>query len=168
VVKFDIHRGIDMPFVVDGYNLLHAVKKSFEQLQDISDIRIAKILSVYSNKTRDTGQLVFDGIGPPNREDFCHIESVEVIFSGTEKEADDIIENIIAANTAPKRLVVVSDDRRLKVAAKKRKCQHIDCVSFMMHMIGEIGRENKRQEPPSKNTGISGEETEGWLDEFGF
>ena len=106
-----------MPFVVDGYNLLHCIKKNFEQFRECSDMRVARLLSLYAEKTRDAGHLVFDGIGPPNREDFGNIESVEVIFSGTEKEADDVIENIIAANTAPKRLIVVSDDRRLIAAA---------------------------------------------------
>ena len=158
-----------MPFVVDGYNFLHSIKKNFEQFVDITDFRIARLLSLYAQKTRGTGHLVFDGIGPPNREDFNNIECVEVVFSGTEKEADDLIEDIIIANTAPKRLVVVSDDRRLIVAAKKRKCQHIDCVSFMLHLTSEIERSKKiRQEPPSKNLGISSSETEGWLDEFGF
>ena len=91
-----------------------------------------------------------------------------MLFSGIH-EADDIIEQMVIENTAPKRLTVVSSDRRVKAAAKKRKATTIKSDDFWGEVIKLLEKKQKKQsEPRAKLTGISESETLKWLKEFGL
>lgn len=158
-----------MPIVVDGYNLAHAIAKNFEQFQDVSAFRLSKLIDEWLGLGRDRGDVVFDGTGPRDKSGFENLEQVNVVFSGVGVEADDIIERIIAKNSAPKRLIVVSDDRRLKVAGKKRKCIIMGCIDFWMLLIDGLEEGPKQaKEPREKTAGIDETQTDEWLKEFGL
>lgn len=129
---------------------------------------MCKMIDAFLAKIRSHGDLVYDGTGPADVSDFEKLEDLRVQFSGSDKEADDIIEVLIADNTAPKRLKVISDDRRLIAAGKKRKAMPIDCLSFWSAMIEKLNQKPKLKEPAAKQSGISDGETDKWLKEFGF
>ncbi|OQA03114.1 MAG: YacP-like NYN domain protein [Planctomycetes bacterium ADurb.Bin401] len=95
--------------------------------------------------------------------------NLEVVFSGPNREADDVIEKLIQQNTAPRNLSVISSDRRIKQAAEKRKATPVDCVDFWMKVLKQIEKKQKQQaEPQEKFIGLTNAETEYWLREFGF
>lgn len=155
-----------MPLLIDGYNLLRTIQR--DAYSALSEGQMCQLVSGYLYRKRDTGKVIFDGIGPPDKTSLRDISSLEVIFSGS-VEADDIIEELILDNSAPKRLVVVSSDRRVKAAAKKRKAVAIKSEDFWLQLIKVL--EKKRSisvEPPAKREGISESETEQWLKEFGL
>ena len=132
------------------------------------EAQMCQLISHYLIRKRDTGQIVFDGIGPPDKTLLRDIQNLEVIFSGSH-EADDIIEQLILENTAPKRLIVVSSDRRVKAAAKKRKATAIKSDDFWMQLTKLLEKKQSRSpEPPAKRDGISENETDKWLEEFGL
>ena len=108
--------------IIDGYNLLHSIEKADADAESVGDVQLCSILSRYLKLIGETGEIIFDGIGPPDKSGFDNISKLEVVFSGRTSEADDIIEHKITANTAPRRLTVVSSDRRLRRAAHARKC----------------------------------------------
>jgi len=157
-----------MPFVIDGQNLLRGVQKTFEQFADISQHHLCKLISEYMRRKRSYANIVFDGTGPRDREVFFSIENIEVEFSGQDKEADDIIEILITQNSAPKRMTVVSDDRRIISAGQRRKAIHIDCISFWIGLTDEPQKKRTPREPASKRDGITNSETEKWMKEFGL
>lgn len=129
---------------------------------------MCQLISHYLSRKRDTGQIVFDGIGPPDKTPLQNIQNLEVIFSGSH-EADEIIEELILENTAPKRLIVVSSDRRVKAAAKKRKATAIKSDDYWMQLTKFLEKKQfKSPEPPAKRDGISENETDRWLEEFGL
>jgi len=155
--------------LIDGYNLLRAVQNLSEQSFNITDVQLCLVLSEYLYRIKKKGCIVFDGTGPRDKTAFKNIRNLEVVFSGSSREADDIIEEQVLENTAPKRLIVVSSDRRIKTAAKKRKAIAADCVDFWMEVIKTLEKKRKRKpEPQAKFIGISELETELWLKEFGL
>ncbi len=155
--------------LIDGYNLLRAVQNLTDQSFNITDIQLCQIIAEYLYRIRKKGCVVFDGIGPRDKSGFNNLFNLEVIFSGTSHEADDIIEKLILENTAPKSLSVISSDRRIKADANKRKADAVDCVDFWTGLIKQLEKKKKAPaEPQSKFVGISEAETEYWLREFGF
>ena len=70
-------------------------------------------------------------------------------------------------NPAPKMLVVVSSDRRLRVAAANTKATGIKSEDFWPMLTRELGRRSKpRVEPRSKHDGLTESETDYWCDFF--
>ena len=158
-----------MSILIDGYNLLRAVQNLTEQTSDVTDVQLCFILSRYIGIVKTKGVIVFDGIGPRDKTAFGNLTSLEVVFSGRSKEADDIIEKLVLENSAPKSLTVVSSDRRIKSAANKRKATAVGSVDFWDEVIKTLEKKARRKtEPPAKYIGITEAETEYWLREFGL
>ena len=155
-----------MPVIIDGYNLLRLVENTDEEFASISDVQLCRILSRYLQMTRREGEIVFDGIGPPDKTGFNNINNLEVIFSGRSIEADTVIENKIAASTSPKRLIVVSSDNRLRKAARTRKAVTLKCDMFWKNAIKQLNRKRHVAEPTEKRHGLTQGETEQWLKLF--
>lgn len=156
-----------MPVLIDGYNLLRAVQKLAEE-PDFIDMDLCAALCEYLHLTKDWGTIVFDGIGPPDRKAMMGLEILEVIFSGRAVEADAVIEEHIRDNSAPKRLVVVSSDRRILTAAARRKCQGVKSAEFWQQVCQALERPVPIQEPKEKRHGIGGLQTDQWLKKFGI
>jgi predicted RNA-binding protein with PIN domain len=155
--------------IIDGYNLLHAAQNILDRTAEITDVQLCRIIGEYLYRTKGKGSIIFDGIGPRDKSVFNNLFNLEVVFSGANREADDVIEKLILQNTAPKNLSVVSSDRRIKTAAEKRKADAVDCVDFWLNMLKELDRRTKRPtEPKEKLFGLTDAETEYWLREFGF
>ena len=157
-----------MSFIIDGYNLLWAVQKLNEQLEPVSDVQLCHIIALYLKLVGERGQIVFDGIGPPDKTGFGNINNLEVIFAGRDVEADTIIEDKINASTAPKNLTIVSSDRELRQAARTRRAVSVKSEEFWTDVQKQLTRKAKTREPQEKFRGISEGETKQWLKIFGL
>jgi predicted RNA-binding protein with PIN domain len=120
--------------------------------------------------TGETAEIVFDGAGPSDKTGFDNIIGLEVIFAGRSSDADTIIEDKIKANTAPKRMMVVSSDRRLRAAARARKATTVKSEFFWRSLQKQLSRKKplEESEPSAKRLGLSSAETEQWLKFFGL
>jgi len=155
--------------IVDGNNLLWALHERFEGREITTEIDLCRALSRYFTLMAEDGQVVFDGGGPARRGDFESVTNVEIIFAGFHKDSDSIIEEKIKANTAPRRLTVVSSDRRLRKAATARKATAIKSEDFWEDVQKELRRRKPRKkEPQGKQEGLTEGETEQWMDLFGL
>ncbi|HIJ71630.1 MAG TPA: hypothetical protein HPP87_09750 [Planctomycetes bacterium] len=158
-----------MPYLIDGYNLQKQIQKADPESDMPSDVLLCRILSRYLKRIRQFGEVIFDGIGPPDKTEFENLDNIEVIFVGRNTDADTVIERKVKANTAPKNLVVVSSDRRLRVSAAKRKAVGIKSEDFWPVLIRQLERRGKpRVEPRSKHNGLTQSETDYWCDFFGL
>ncbi|OHB55097.1 MAG: hypothetical protein A2Y07_05530 [Planctomycetes bacterium GWF2_50_10] len=159
-----------MPVLIDGYNLLRSVEK-VSDTETLTDTALCRLISNYLRYIGELGEIVFDGIGPREKGPFQNLPNLDVTFSGSQVEADEIIEIRIEANTAPKRLMVVSSDRRIVAAASKRKAVSVKVELFwaeMMATLARIPKKKKFAEPLEKRQGITEAETDYWLKVFGF
>ena len=153
-----------MPIIIDGHNLLYAVKSMTDD-QIISELQLCNLISRYLKSIRQKGEIIFDGTGPPDKTGLLGSANLEILFSGSYADADSFIEDKITASTAPKRLTVVSSDHRLKKAAKARKAAVITADDFWSKVFKRLSR-RRTPEPACKRDGISESETEFWLKFF--
>ncbi len=155
-------------FIIDGHNLLHTVLKVEEASEATGDVGLCRVVGRYLSLIGRPGVIVFDGIGPPDKSGFDEVGNLEVLFSGRSPDADSVIEDKIIASTAPKRVTVVSSDRRLRKAARARKCTSLKSEVFWENMQKQLSRKRSTPEPTAKRHGLSEGETDQWLDAFGL
>jgi predicted RNA-binding protein with PIN domain len=171
-----------MPLIIDGHNLLWAVQKPFgsgsagpaapdgagEETESISDVQLCRIVGTYLKQTGESGEIIFDGIGPTDKSGFDNIATLQVLFVGRATDADTVIEEKIRASTAPRRLTVVSSDRRLRKAAQTRKATAVKSEVFWDDVQKLLSRKKAAKEPPEKRLGLTESETKLWLEIFGL
>jgi len=155
-------------YIIDGYNLLWCMHKISEYSEDISQIELCRLIGRYLKNNSSKGQIIFDGIGPPDRGQFSNIDDIEVIFSGRNTDADGVIEAKIKADTAPKRLTVVSSDRRIRGAAKAGKAASIKSEQFCRTLLSKPATRAEASEPVQKKQGLDEGQTKQWLKYFGL
>jgi hypothetical protein len=155
--------------IIDGNNLLWAMHESFEEREITNEIELCRILSKYFAQIGDPGQVVFDGSGPADKSQFDNIGHLEVFFAGFHSDSDTIIEEKIKVNTSPRRLTIVSSDRRLRKAASARNAAAVKSEEFWERVRRELGRKHpRRKEPEEKREGLTEGETDKWLEAFGL
>ena len=157
-----------MPVIIDGHNLLHAILKTGGGSEAISDVGLCRIIGSYFKLTGQKGEIIFDGTGPSDKSGFDYINSLEVFFAGLGTDTDTIIEDKIGASTAPKRLAIVSSDRRLRKAARARKATSVKSEVFWNNIQKQLNRKRANKEPMAKRQGLSESETKKWLEIFGL
>ncbi len=157
-----------MPIIIDGHNLLHTIRKTNEELQSISDVQLCQVISRYLKLTGEKGEIIFDGTGPRDKSGFDNISNLEVLFAGRDSDTDTVIEDKIRASTAPKRLTIVSSDRRLRKAAQVRKATATKSETFWSDLEKQLSRKRPVKEPAEKRQGLSESETNQWLKFFGL
>lgn len=156
-----------MDFVIDGYNLLHAMgalsaRKGPSGLEK-ARVRLLGILKGTFADEAPSVIVVFDANdAPPDAPPLLNYQGIGVRFA-RHQEADDVIEKLIAEHSAPKRLTVVSDDLRLRQAARRRHAQSMRCEAFLQFIKD---RRRRQAPPPPEKTGLSSAETQQLLDEF--
>jgi hypothetical protein len=159
-----------MRYLIDGYNLLHATGDLVGRTgrpHGLENARLALLGRLIILHGDDVGcvTVVFDARNaPPGSEPQLNYKGVHVLFALRE-EADDLIETLIRQESSPRQLTIVSDDHRLKDAARRGKCVSIGCLDY----LEQVGRPVKG--PPAadgvvKPQAISAEETQSWLAEF--
>jgi len=155
-------------YIIDGYNLLWSVQKVVAHSEELSQSHLCRLVGRYLRAIGREGQIVFDGVGPPDKTPFTCTPGVEVIFSGRETDADSFIEAKIKADTAPRRLTVVSSDRRIRSAAGARKAAAVKSEQFWRNVEKVLSKQVKVQEPAEKRRGLDQAQTRQWLRYFGF
>jgi uncharacterized protein len=154
-----------MPYLVDGNNLFFAFRKVGD---DLGRSGLAKRLGQLADITGQRVAVVFDGAAPHGAlAEQVGDERIEVVFSAP-RTADEVLCERIAADSAPKRLVVVSTDHEIRRAARRRRCQAIrseDFVEILDAMI-ERSRRPRKGEPPQKRQGLTSQQAQQWLKEL--
>ena len=154
--------------IIDGHNLLHSIVNISEEAESINDVQLCCIISRYLRAIREKGEIIFDGTGPRDKSQFDNIANLEVLFAGLGSDADTVIENKIKASTAPKRLSIVSSDRRLRDAARARRATAVKSEIFWGNLQKQLKRKKPVKEPEAKRVGLSESETKQWLEFFGI
>jgi len=154
-----------MPFLIDANNLMHA-------LADVGyAVERAGLCELLTTALGSGGrcEVVFDG--PEHTpEHTSHMISLGVgVHYGPGGTADDVIEDLIAADSAPRRLTVVSTDRRIRAAARRRRCKSITSQDFSRFLRGRLQTPPPAgpSEPIEKRKGLDPDQTRRWLREFG-
>jgi predicted RNA-binding protein with PIN domain len=161
-----------MRFLIDGYNLLHAVwpaegrqlrarawprfrQRLLDRLRDRHATRAGAVTVVFDAKR-----------SPPRGSAEETSGDVRVRFAVGYPSADDLIEELIRTDSVPARLTVVTDDRRLREAARRRGCTVAGCLDYIEN-LEHPPPARPAEAPPAKPEGVAPDEVEHWLREFG-
>ena len=163
-----------MPLLIDGYNLLNVTGIVGRGVGPGTLDRSRKALLNFIAESIDPAEVpqttvVFDAHdAPPGLPRTVTHHGITVHYASDYEDADELIEELIQAHSAPRSLTVVSSDHRIHRAAKRRKAQPIDSDRWYAETIrrrAERGQpdaaaEIKPQHKPSP------EEVERWLKVF--
>ena len=162
-----------MQFLIDGYNLLHAMgvlngKVGPTGLHKARLALLGLLRGVYGDEAQSV-TVVFDAANPPRgATEVQDYKGVHVHFATDHAQADDLIELIIQKHSAPKVLTVVSDDHRVQQMARRRKCKDWGCQQYLDWL--ERHRQERKPKPAPIDTGkpasVSTRDREHWLAEF--
>ena len=156
-----------MPVIIDGYNLLWAIQNPDEDAS-ITDVAMCQVLDTYFGLTHDKAEIIFDGIGPPDKTGFNNISDLGITFSGRNADCDTIIEQRILDSTAPAHLTIVSTDRRIRDAVSARKAISVQSDEFWTIVTKRLSKRKQGKEPAAKRAGLTESETRLWLKTFGL
>ena len=94
-------------------------------------------------------------------------QGVKVQFATGGLQADDVIEALIQREAAPKQLTVVSNDRRLKQAGRRRHAHVMSCEEFLDLLATRKHPAPSRPAPAAEKSEETEAEKKRWLEEFG-
>ena len=159
-----------MPVVIDGNNLLYAARAAGTSSLLIGRSMLCDTIGRWSKRSGERVHIVFDGPAPdPDLARQIGNPHVEVTYSGPGRTADAVITYHVDANSAARRLVVVSSDRAIIRAAKRRRARPIRSEDFWSAVTRDLARPIPDEgEPKEKGAGLSPEATDEWLDWFGL
>lgn len=150
-----------MALFIDCYNVLHCTHILPSRYAMIS---VGGLCGLLSRSPWASQRVVVVVDGTPGRDGPDRVShAVEVIYAGGGKDADTVIEHLIAAESAPRRLTVVSNDRRIQRAARRRRARVMASEQFLLDLIDSLRR------PPQKNAKPTDMgDADHWLEAFGF
>ena len=160
-----------MPFLFDGYNIYHAAAKIAEEWSHITPRSLCKLIEADLFLLGDMGTIVFDGTMARGQDWGAEpLGGLRVVYSGPDSDADTVLEKLIKDNTAPRRLIVVSSDHRLRTAAHKRKAISLTAQEYLLGLIQRLETPPPAppREPPEKRAGLTDAETREWMEFFGY
>ncbi|MGC4004570.1 MAG: NYN domain-containing protein [Pirellulales bacterium] len=114
--------------------------------------------------------MVFDaGQAPWGLARVVNVAGITVHYASNHEDADGLIEELILADSSPKKLTVVSSDHRLHRAAKRRKATPVDSDRwFAQLMRARHERNTTADEKVIKPEGpFTDHEIRFWLKQFG-
>ena len=159
-----------MPVVIDGNNLLYAARTIEGPSPLIGRSMLCQTVGSWARRRNERVHIVFDGPSPPGAlAKQIASPDIQVTYSGRGISADAVLCGILETDSAARRLVVVSSDRALMRAAKRRRARPIRSEEFWVRLRRDLARPaRQRIEPEEKEAGLSPQATEQWLDEFGL
>ena len=160
-----------MPYLLDGYNVYHAATKLDPAWQQLTPINLCRLVAADMQHLADQGVIVFDG--RPLRGQPMDVEPegcLRLIYSGPQHDADTEIAHLIAKNSAPRRLTVVSSDRQVRKTARRRRCPTLEARDYLIALQARAAEPPPPPptEPPEKHTGLQNGDIDQWLQLFGL
>jgi hypothetical protein len=156
-----------VPLLIDGNNLLYALAEVGPEVERTGLVELLAELAEAGEQVT----VVFDGPPPPPQQaGQLARRPVEALFSG-QGTADEIIVERIDADSAPRRLTVVSTDREIRKAARRRRCRIARSEDFARQLLAELRRLRTQPPPPvepaEKHQGLDKpEQRDHWLRAF--
>jgi predicted RNA-binding protein with PIN domain len=160
-------------FIIDGYNLLHAMgilrgKVGPFGLQKARLGLLGLLHATYQERSPQV-MVVFDAAhAPAGTSEEEEYKGIRIRWAVKDESADDVIESLIRGASTPTQLTVVTDDRQIQRAARRRRCRVCDCADFLEH-AKRYRRERLQKVHPNesrKPDQLSEDESQYWLRQF--
>ncbi|MDP6154174.1 MAG: NYN domain-containing protein [Phycisphaeraceae bacterium] len=114
--------------IIDCYNLLHTTMPP--ALAGLDELSLCRLLH-RGGQSHGRVVIVCDGKPKPHALPDAAPDGIELRYSGPKRSADAVIIELIDANTAPRRLTVVTSDREIQKAARRRRARVIGSDAYV-------------------------------------
>jgi predicted RNA-binding protein with PIN domain len=159
--------------LIDGYNLLHASgvfgERGRTSLEGSREALLDWLAEFLTPGQRRRTTIVFDArCAPPGLPRYGEKHGLQIRFAPRGREADDVLEELIAEHSAPRSVVVVSSDHRVQRAARRRRASAVDSDQWV-RQLKHAERGPARASDQADDLGaerLTGDELQAWLDEF--
>lgn len=165
------YSGEAMRILVDGYNLAHAsgiLSRNIGPgtLQRARDGLVGFLMASLSQAERSGTTVVFDAKNAPHdlpKEQI--VDGIRVLYAFGYATADALIEELIRAESAPRQLVVVSSDRQIQLAARRRRATSVDSDRWYADLRRRRREAARAERTPQEKPSLRGaeEEIEYWV-----
>ena len=153
-----------MPLIIDAYNVLHVTGVLPVDLAGPDTMGLVRLIQS-SRHGRDRVVLVCDGVPDDNAPRGRH-GVVSIRYAGSNRLADDVIVELIDRSSIPRRLLVVSSDREILRAARRRRCRTLTSDRFLAQLAADAGRGAPRANAGRPSGPLAAEEVDRWTREF--
>ena len=158
-------------YLIDGYNLLFAMgvlhARAGPHELEKARLRLLGLLRGTYGEASESVTVIFDAAhAPPGLAAEQNLHGLHVRFAVGQNEADDVIEDVIRHAAAPKQLTVVSDDHRIKQAARRRHCTVLSCGDYLDWLARQRRQQPRLPEIPDKQVSALSRDKEYWIAEF--
>ncbi len=146
--------------LIDGYNVLfvHGVPSDIPRAREA----FLWLVESYCARSGQRARVFFDRRG----ESMCsRLQHVDVRFTGNGQTADDAIMGLVDATNDRTGYRVVSSDRQIADAARKRKIDVTASKDFLKEIEPAAVKD---ADPAEKRDGISAAEAKVWMRTFGL
>ena len=163
--------GVSVPILIDGNNLLHAVRAIEDPELLFGKLMLGHRLAEWASRAGEHVRVVYDGAAPPTEiaQQYEHA-NVAVTFSGAGVTADTVLIQILEADSAARKLLAgLLGSARLRAplnADAQGRC--VRATSWRCSNATWQDRTAPNPEPEEKRRGLDREATEAWLREFGL
>lgn len=165
-----------MRLLIDGYNVIHLTGMLGRRVGPGSLERSRQALLNFLAGSLEPGEreravVVFDAHDPPaDRPRTYRHQGILVRFAERTTDADSLIEELIREESAPRRLTVVSSDRRIQRAARRRKARPVDANTWYAELSHRRRVQAKKatQGPAKPPVPLLEEDVHYWLRRFGY
>jgi len=180
-----------MRIIIDGYNLLFSgtnfidtiPTKPFTGFSKKSSVleqarnTLISLIKAYAQSRKEYTTIIFDGVnafaGVANNFSSVKTDYLIVLFSDKNSSADDLIIKIACDSVSESQVLVVTSDNDITQRVKQYGIKTVSSPDFMNMLISSSHKfrgSNKIDyiKDNKKLYGISPEETEKWMELFGF
>ena len=154
-----------MPLLLDCYNILHVVGVLPPELAGIDAGGLVDLVS-RSRWRNSECWIICDGT--PKGVIHGSRGRIRVKFAGPGRTADEAIEQLVRGSSAPRRLLVVSNDREVQRSGRRRRCQVMDSDSFLARLTEDVIQgSHGRAEVAGPEVPLDQAQVEQWVNAFG-
>ena len=166
---------LQMSLLIDGYNLLYVsgILGRGSGAGSLQASRLALLNFLAESLGREESAkttVVFDAHhAPPGLPGIVEHRGIRVRFASKHESADELIEELIQVDSAPRRLTVVSSDHRIQRAAKRRRAKAVDSDAWFAAVL-RSRRQRKSSAavtPARPPVPLLEEEVDYWIRQFG-
>lgn len=157
-----------MPLIIDCYNVLHTTMPPM--LAGLGEAGLCHALARTTWATAGDITVVADGRPKPLGVTESPVAAVDLVYAGSHRSADDLIIDLINAQSAPRRLTVVSSDREIRAAARRRRARDMSSDDFIDKLCHQLRKHAQGPPPISRPTvgPLPPELVQRWRDAFGI
>ena len=164
-----------MSLILDAYNVLHASHVLPGKWSDVDAAGLCRMIDRAGVKG-GRASVVCDGTPNPDLikrlpeprrsgpEMHYTLGAVELIYAGGGKDADSLIEQMVEDERDPRNLIVISNDRRVQRAARRRGATPMGSEPFLRRLADAL----RTPTAPADAKPTTEPDAEGWIRKFGL